>query len=333
MEHKSKISVIVVCYNQEHTIAKTLDSILEQKGCDRFEILVSDDCSTDRTAAIAEEYAANYPGIIKVHVNATNLGVQGNYFGALQRARGEYIADCAGDDFWCDSHKLARQQSILDTHPEVAMVHTNFYYAFPNGDKKLFTPKSNVRHTAFRSHDALEAILCGEDTPFLHLCTALYRKAPILEDLQKYKDVFLDPQYKCEDLQIMASAAAAGDVVYLPEPTLCYRVGHVSISSTESFTKTFDFYFATTRLRLKLLNIYDVAAGMQILAMNHYTDFLMAQAFHADSKDRLRTLMNWMRENDIRPTFKAKVFYCLGLTSLRKPISRLLLARRKKLKL
>lgn len=328
MKEKIGISVIVVTYNQEDTLGRTLDSILAQEDCGPYEILVSDDCSADGTAEVARGYAARYPDIVKVHVNERNVGVQRNYFDCMRRAEGEYIADCAGDDFWCDPRKLARQRAILDGRPEVSMVHTGFHYAHADGRREEFRPLTDVRVSCGKSHDALREILCGKDTPFLHLCSALYRKAPVLEALDLHPDLFLDPAYKCEDLQVMAAVAAAGDVVYLPEPMLCYSVGHSSISSTESYAKTFDFYFATTQLRLKLLKLYDFPASDVAYAMRHYTDFLMAQAFHAGSRTRLKELYRWMRKEHIALSTKAGIFYIAGCSVLNRPLSRMLLARR-----
>lgn len=328
MKDKIGISVIVVTYNQEATLGRTLESILAQQDCGPYEILVSDDCSSDGTAEVAREYAARYPDIVKVHVNERNVGVQRNYFDCMRRAEGEYIADCAGDDFWCDTHKLERQRAILDSRPEVSMVHTGFFYAHSDGRREEFLPLTDVRLTCEKSRDALREILCGKDTPFLHLCSALYRKAPILEALDRHPDLFLDPAYKCEDLQVMAVAAAAGDVAYLKEPMLCYSVGHCSISSTESYAKSFDFYFATTQLRLKLLRLYKFPASDVAYAMRHYTDYLMAQAFHAGSKERLKKLAGWMKREGVTLSPKARIFYMAGLSPLARPLSRMLLARR-----
>jgi glycosyltransferase involved in cell wall biosynthesis len=329
MKLKRKISVIVVCYNQEETLARTLDSILEQKGCSPYEILVSDDCSLDGTAAVAYGYAERYPEIVKVHVNPVNRGVQANYFDAMRRAEGEYIADCAGDDFWCDPEKLAKEERILDSRQDVSIVHTGFDYFHTDGSRERFVGESDVRETATDSVAALEENLCGSDTPFMHLCTALYRKAPILADLERYPELFLNPEYKCEDLQVMSSACAAGNVVYLPESTLCYGVGHSSISSTETFLKTFDFYFATTRLRLELLRVYRVRAEKSASAIRQYSDFLMAQAFHGGSPERMDALSEWMKRENQKCSAKFRLFYAIGKTALRKPVSHLLLSRRR----
>ena len=56
MKKKTKISVAVITYNQQNTIRQTLDSIIAQKGDFDLEIVIGEDCSTDATHAICEEY-------------------------------------------------------------------------------------------------------------------------------------------------------------------------------------------------------------------------------------------------------------------------------------
>ena len=56
-----KISVGVITYNQQTTIRQTLDSILMQKGDFDLELVIGEDCSTDNTRAICEEYKKAYP--------------------------------------------------------------------------------------------------------------------------------------------------------------------------------------------------------------------------------------------------------------------------------
>ncbi len=53
---KPKVSVIVLTYNQEKLIGRTLDSILAQKCDFPFEIIVGEDCSTDGTLAVCRDY-------------------------------------------------------------------------------------------------------------------------------------------------------------------------------------------------------------------------------------------------------------------------------------
>ncbi len=121
---KPTISVIVVTYNQEDTIGRTLDSILMQQCHVPYEIVIGEDCSTDNTLAVCRQYAEQHPDIIRILANQVNKGVINNYFDCMLQCRGEYIADCAGDDFWSDPQKLEKEVLVLESDPSVTLVHT-----------------------------------------------------------------------------------------------------------------------------------------------------------------------------------------------------------------
>ena len=92
MEDNSLVSVIVLAYNQQDSIARTLDSILMQKCRLPIEIVVGDDASTDGTRAVCEDYARRYPDIVRLMPAAPNKGMVDNYFDCMLACRGKYIA-------------------------------------------------------------------------------------------------------------------------------------------------------------------------------------------------------------------------------------------------
>ena len=106
------VSVIVLTYNHRDYIGQTLDSILCQKVDFPYEILIGDDASTDGTSEIVREYADNN-SIIRAFIRKQNIGGTKNLYDLLQRARGEYIANCEGDDYWIDPEKLQFQVNFL----------------------------------------------------------------------------------------------------------------------------------------------------------------------------------------------------------------------------
>lgn len=112
------VSVIVLTYNHEKYIRRALDSILEQKTKYSYEVLIGDDASTDGTSKIISEYAQQYPHVIKAFIRKRNLGGSKNLFDIFQHARGRYIANCEGDDYWCDNRKLQIQVDFLEKHME-----------------------------------------------------------------------------------------------------------------------------------------------------------------------------------------------------------------------
>jgi len=115
-----KVTVCVVTYNQEEYVAQCLQSIVEQKTDFEFDVLVSDDYSTDNTRKIIKEFASTYD-FIKLILRSENIGALANFVDTHQRATGCYISHIDGDDFMY-KHKLQKQSDILDNMPSVAIV-------------------------------------------------------------------------------------------------------------------------------------------------------------------------------------------------------------------
>ena len=68
------VSVCIITYNHEKYIRQCLDGVVMQKTKFPFEVILGEDCSTDSTRKIVEEFEARYPGIIKPVYHATNVG-------------------------------------------------------------------------------------------------------------------------------------------------------------------------------------------------------------------------------------------------------------------
>ncbi|MGN1014135.1 MAG: glycosyltransferase family 2 protein [Butyricicoccus sp.] len=123
------VSVLTTAYNHAPYIRQTMDSILAQKTKFRFELLIHDDASTDGTADIIREYAERYPDTIHAILQTENQYSQGKnvyeFFKPI--TRGKYIAQCEGDDFWCDEYKLQKQVDYMEQHPECVYCFSNSY--------------------------------------------------------------------------------------------------------------------------------------------------------------------------------------------------------------
>lgn len=98
MSSDIKVSVCVVTYNQEKYIAECLQSLVDQVTDFPYEIIVGEDCSTDNTRAIVEEFARKYPDLIVRNYQAKNVGAVQNAITSYRMARGEYICHMDGDD-------------------------------------------------------------------------------------------------------------------------------------------------------------------------------------------------------------------------------------------
>ena len=112
------VSVVVLTYFHEDYVAQALDSILSQETALRYEILIGDDASGDRTPEIIRDYAARYPDIIRPILRTENLGGTRNSWDVRHRARGKYLAFLEGDDYWLDTRKMQKQWEFLESHPQ-----------------------------------------------------------------------------------------------------------------------------------------------------------------------------------------------------------------------
>ena len=121
--YSSEIMVSVIClaYNHEDYIRKCLEGFVMQKTDFKFEVLVHDDCSTDKTKEIIEEYAGKYSDIIvPVYETENQHSKKVKISRDILRpiARGKYIAFCEGDDCWISEDKLQKQVDFLEANPD-----------------------------------------------------------------------------------------------------------------------------------------------------------------------------------------------------------------------
>lgn len=114
MLNNVSVSVCIVTYNQEKYIAECLESLVQQKTNFNFEIIIGEDCSTDNTRKIVEQYAKKYPNLIIPLFHKKNIGAVENIKQVYKKARGKYIAHMDGDDLALPE-KLQIQFDILES--------------------------------------------------------------------------------------------------------------------------------------------------------------------------------------------------------------------------
>lgn len=125
MQGTPLVSICCITYNHAPFIRKCLDGFLMQKVDFPIEIIIGEDCSTDNTRQICEEYLAKYPDIITLITSEHNVGAVENEYRVMKAARGKYIAFCEGDDYWTEPTKLQRQVDFMETHPDYTVCFHN----------------------------------------------------------------------------------------------------------------------------------------------------------------------------------------------------------------
>jgi glycosyltransferase involved in cell wall biosynthesis len=115
------LSICMITYNQELFVVEAIESVVHQKTEFPFELVISDDCSTDSTPSIIQSYKQQYPELIRIIHRAENLGMIANFLQTIRECKSKYVAFLEGDDYWTDNHKLQKQVDLLEKVPGIAV--------------------------------------------------------------------------------------------------------------------------------------------------------------------------------------------------------------------
>jgi glycosyltransferase involved in cell wall biosynthesis len=223
-----KLSVCLITHNQEKFIAQALESALTQQVTFDYEIVVSDDCSTDRTRSIVIDYQQRNPDKIRLAFPDKNLGVNPNLAHTIGACRGEYIALLEGDDFWTSPTKLQDQVHFLDSHPECVICFHSVKVFYEDG-------KAASRVTPRLSHKKISTI---EDLlrlgNFIPTCSVVFRSGLFGE----FPEWFFT--LRIADFPLHVLNAQSGKIGYINKVMGAYRIhrgGTFSAASTALNTK------------------------------------------------------------------------------------------------
>jgi len=134
-------TVLMVTYNHEKYIKKSLDSVLLEQSILPDRIVICDDCSTDNTFSIIQDYVYKYP-IIKAIKNENNLGIYGNLNKLIGFVSCGVVSFVSGDDFVTPNlfarFNKAIQESDVDILSESFIIVTNSIHLYTNGQQIVY---------------------------------------------------------------------------------------------------------------------------------------------------------------------------------------------------
>lgn len=215
MERNPKVSVIMPTYNAQEYIDKTMESILNQTFND-YEIIIIDDCSSDKTLDIVEKF---HDPRIKIYINEVNKGVAFSRNMAIEHSRGEYIAIMDHDDITMPM-RLEKEASFLDTHMDYGVV---------GGKTELIDENDQIikaANMAFNNYNYIKAIFLFRNV----FCNSemMIRKEIIEKNNIKYDDNC----YGMEDFKFWIEISKLTKMIMLDEVFLQHRVHSTSITNT-----------------------------------------------------------------------------------------------------
>lgn len=177
-----RVSVIVPVFNAEHTAARAIESVFNQSYRD-FEIIVVDDGSTDRSAAVL----ARYDGRVSV-VRQPNLGPSAARNAGVRSASGEYLAFLDADDWWRPG-MLERAVPHLDRDPGCVLVYCDLEMADSEGHELRTLVGGSAAAPSLS--DMLENLWPILPSGVLIRRSAFERVGGFPEELTAYEDVYL----------------------------------------------------------------------------------------------------------------------------------------------
>ena len=202
-----KVSVCVVTYNQEKYIAECLDSLVSQETDFKFEIIVGEDCSTDGTRAIVQQYVDKYPDIVKPIFHKNNVGAVENVKQVYIAAKGKYIAHMDGDDMALPN-KLQKQFDTLEANPDCAIcVH-------------------NMKVVDSRGQSVIDALKIFEEKKYTLLDIYLINPFFIHSSkmfINKIEDYIDGLDVNALDTEVHIEQAKQGDIYFINECLGVYR--------------------------------------------------------------------------------------------------------------
>ncbi|MHC2991108.1 glycosyl transferase [Pontibacter sp. HJ8] len=151
------VSIICLCYNHARFLAEALDSVLVQTY-PNLEIILVDDCSTDHSVAIIEEYLQKYPQLTFISTG-TNQGNTRAFNMGWRASSGEYIIDFATDDVLLPDRVEKQVKAFLSLDESYGVVYSDAEYIDdnsrhlsyhctrnPQGEVISFAPSGDIFH-------------------------------------------------------------------------------------------------------------------------------------------------------------------------------------------
>lgn len=220
---KPIVSVCTITYNHEQYISEAIDSFLMQETDFPFEIVIGEDCSTDGTRKIIEEYKENYPNVIKAIKHTENKGVIKNFYSTIKECKGKYIALCEGDDYWIDEKKLQKQYDVLEQDMGISGVYHKANIV--DATNKIIKTIPWKGKTYERLDDFFE------DFYQIPTCSVMMRNLFKDHSFYRFRKIFRNAGYILDYL-IDTLIIEQGKYIFLDEVMSCYRV----IENNDSFS-------------------------------------------------------------------------------------------------
>jgi len=213
-ENLPKVTIMIATYNQERFIGEAIESAMAQ-DYSNLEIVVCDDCSTDRTYEIAKQYERKDLRV-KVFRNEHNLGRVGNYHHLLyDLADGEWCVMLDGDDYYIDESFISKCIYLLENQSQASTNIVACLAGFIELDvssnmQTIRVPKGGLA----KGEDAFRKF----PESWMNHGSFLYKRFEAISVDGYTKDLFQ------ADAELFLRLCLVGDIVYCDKPVYVWRL-------------------------------------------------------------------------------------------------------------
>lgn len=296
------VSVLMLAYNHESYIAEAIEGVLSQTSSYSFELIVSEDCSTDRTREIALDYQSRYPDLIRVLYSEKNIGMMKNFTRALKACRGKYLAYCEGDDKWIDPLKLQLQIDYLEANPDCGLVYSDY-------DRKHETSGRIVRNYVQKSgkgkvtspniYDIVEKRVD------IRACTVV-TKTNLTRKIRKDDPYLNGENFLMGDTQSYAQISMQSKLHFIPKSLAMYRLVSESSTQSQDICKRIRFQISDAEMYMYLCKKYSLKESVYDFYRSKLIRESLHLAYYEKDVSRSQSIIN--SNNDIT-TIKDKFWY------------------------
>ena len=227
MPENAKVQILLAVYNGESYLKEQLDSIINQ-SYKEWELLASDDCSTDASLDILNEYALKDPRIKVISSNKKYGSAKTNFMNLFQNANAKFVMTCDQDDVW-DANKIEVTLRCMNKQDQniPILVCTDLRVV----DEDLHTLDNSF--LAY-SHMDTSKLTFGYflSSSIVTGCTMMINQR-LLEMMQTE----INPnKILMHDWWASLIASAFGAIIYLHQPTISYRQHQNNSVGAEKFS-------------------------------------------------------------------------------------------------
>lgn len=212
----------MITYNHELYIKEAIEGVLMQQGNFILELIIANDCSSDKTDDIIKNILESdlKAKKIKYISHNENIGMQNNFVSAFNLCDGKYIALCEGDDYWTDPLKLQKQVDFLEGNEEFSgCFHSTLIIDEVNsGEERIWR---SYTKNLFTIEDTFSKL------SLFHTSSFLFKREVLT--IPKWFNKIVSG-----DMALFALIASKGPLYFIDEPMSVYRKNESGVTNSLS---------------------------------------------------------------------------------------------------